>query len=121
MKRLLLSVLLLAGCSRGAKVDLLYVDSINAPQTVKAHKPIPVKIRGEFPDPAWKWERNEIVKGDRSITVSVYGKRDPKKIAVQMLVPFELQLNLDGTTPGPLTIIAQGRNSSASTKVDVLQ
>lgn len=120
MKRLLLSVLLLAGCSRGAKVDLLYVDSISAPETVKARYPIPVKIRGEFPDPAWKWERNEIVKGDREVTVSVYGKRDPKKIAAQVLMPFELQLNLDGATPGPYTIIAIGRNSSASTQVEIL-
>lgn len=120
MKRHLLSVLLLAGCSRGAKVDLLYVDSVSAPDQVKARAGIPVKIRGEFPDPAWKWERNDIVRKDRQVTVSVYGKREPKKIAAQVLIPFELQLTLDGETPGPLTIIALGRNSSASTKINIV-
>lgn len=122
----LLGALVALGCSfnskdaKGAPTDRqpVYVDDVAAPATVPAGAAIEVKVNGNLPTPAWEITDVEIEKGDRHVTITIYGVLTSDAPGIQVLAPFSRTVPVSGLEPGSWTIEVVGHGGTGD-KVQV--
>lgn len=97
-----------------------YVDTARAPATVKAGEGLEVLIEGNLPDPAWELVEVEVERADGRVRLTPWIRRTHTGPVMQVLVPFERRVPLEGLAPGRWTIEVRGHgDTSASVQVDV--
>lgn len=76
---------------RNVSIERLQVVDMNAKKGQ-----VLVKVNGILPNPSYEIERMDIqIKGDEILLVPKV-KHDPKKIVIQMMVPFEEEVTVKG-------------------------
>lgn len=119
---LMLAVLLLPGCKRheSPKTEgLLEVSEIVAPAVATAGEYFQVEIVGTKPDPAWIWTRNEVATESGTVILTIHGARNPETMAAQVLTEYRAPQRIRKLKPGPLTIVARGKNGEIRRVVTV--
>ena len=97
-----------------------YVDAAKAPATVKAGERVEVVIEGNLPDPAWELLEVEVERGDHKVRLTPWIRRTHDGPAMQVLVPFDKKVPLDGLSAGTWVIEVRGHGDAMETvKVDV--
>lgn len=125
---LLGAVLAAVGCAHaqkpqegaGAEKRPAYVDAAHAPASAKAGERIEVVIEGNLPDPAWEIIEVEVERSEGRVRLTPWIRRTHSGPAMQVLVPFERKVPLEGLTPGKWTIEVRGHgDTSESVDVDI--
>ena len=120
----LLGAVVALGCastkarSNEADRQPVYVDSVEAPATVPAGREFEVKVLGNLPNPAWEIVDVEVEKGDRRLTITLWGRAGSEGPVIQVLEPFEREVPVEGLAPGKWTIEVVGHGGTGE-KVDV--
>ncbi len=97
-----------------------YVDTARAPASVKAGERVEVVIEGNLPDPAWEIVDVEVERSDGRVRLTPWIRRTHSGPAMQVLVPFERKVPVDGLTAGKWTIEVRGHgDTSESVQIDV--
>ena len=91
-----------------------YVDAARAPATVPAGARVDVVIEGSLPDPTWELVDVEVERGDRRVRLTPWIRRKTAEPAIQMIVPFERRVALDGLAAGRWTIEVLGHGDTAA-------
>lgn len=122
------AVLALVGCAHAQKPDEdgdaprrpAYVDTARAPATVKAGERLEVVIEGNLPDPAWELVDVEVERGHGRVLLTPWIRRTHGRPVMQVLVPFERKVSLEGLTAGTWTIEVHGHGGATeSVRVEV--
>jgi len=108
------------------EVRALYLRDADAPRVVRADDPIFLAVRGDLPNPGWKflkWDvRAEENDGARVIVVKpliVYAL-GPDEAVAQVLVPFEGEVKIDGPHAlGAATIEVRGSGAEETIRREV--
>jgi hypothetical protein len=97
-----------------------YVDAAKAPATVRAGEKLEVVIEGNLPDPAWELLDVEVQRGDHQVLLTPWIRRKHTGPTMQVLVPFERVVPVEGLAPGKWTIEVRGHgDTSEKVTVDV--
>ena len=106
--------------AKGAPIERqpVYVDVVAAPATVPAGSAIEVKVNGNLPTPAWEIAEVAIEKGDRHVTITIYGELTTDAPGIQVLAPFSRTVPVSGLEPGNWTIEVVGHGGTGD-KVQV--
>lgn len=91
-----------------------YVDAARAPASVRAGERLDVVIEGSLPDPAWEVVDVEVVRGDRRVRLTPLIRRKTKDLAMQVIVPFERTVPIEGLANGKWTIEVKGHGDTAA-------
>lgn len=131
MKKFLASVLgavVALGCAHAPKEkesdamadrQPMYVDVVQAPETVPAGQRVPVQIEGNKPTPAWELADVTVDRKGDHVTITVWGRLKDKGPVIQMLEPFSKTVEVEGLTAGTWTIEVKGHGGSESVRVRV--
>lgn len=117
------AVLAAVGCAHaqkphdGADADRrpAYVDTAKAPATAKAGERLEVVIEGNLPDPAWELVDVEVERGDGTVRLTPWIRRKHRDPVMQVLVPFERKVPLEGLAAGRWTIEVRGHGDQHET------
>lgn len=122
----LLGVATAAGCAHAPKQAddanrrLAYVDEVRAPATVGLGERVNVVVVGAMPDPSWELGEVLVEQRDHRVHVLPWLVKKHDKPTMQMLVPFERTVPVDGLTAGTWTVEVQGYDgANQSVSVDV--
>lgn len=97
-----------------------YVDHARAPAKVPAGERVEVVIEGSLPDPAWEVMDVEVARGDGRVKLTPWIRRKSKDMVMQVLVPFERTVPIEGLPNGKWTIEVQGHgDTKAQVEVQV--
>jgi len=91
-----------------------YVDAARAPARVPAGERVEVVIEGSLPDPAWEVVDVEVSRGDQRVKLTPWIRRKTNDPAMQVIVPFERKVAIEGLANGRWTIEVQGHGDTAA-------
>jgi hypothetical protein len=91
-----------------------YVEAAQAPAQVPAGERVEVSIAGSLPDPAWEIVDVEVSRGDHRVKLTPWIRRKTNDPAIQVIVPFERTVAIEGLANGRWTIEVQGHGDTAA-------
>ncbi len=98
----------------GAVARAAYVDKARAPARVPAGERVEVVIEGSLPDPAWEVVDVEVVRTAGRVRLTPRIRRKTKDPAMQVIVPFERTVPIEGLANGKWTIEVKGHGDTAA-------
>ncbi|MEB3197137.1 MAG: hypothetical protein VKP62_08020 [Candidatus Sericytochromatia bacterium] len=93
-----------------------YLDTVDAPPTLKPKQAFVVHLQGNLPDPSWACAEPEVMTGDGVVTVRPWLRRVTTEPVMQVLVPFKLDVKVPGLAPGRWVLEVQSFGGSVSTR-----
>lgn len=91
----------------------IYVEKIEPAESTATTEKLKVRISGNFPSPAYTFERFDVdIKGN-IIEITPLAVFDSTKMVAQVLVPFDEVCNVENLKPGAYEIKVYGRGESA--------
>lgn len=96
------------------RLQKIYVDNVNSEGIVQEPGKLIMKISGNLPTPAYRFERFSIhVKGN-IVEITPLATYDRTKMAAQVLVPFQEICKVENLKPGKYAIKVFGRSKTVS-------
>lgn len=101
--------------------DLLYVNRVAVPKTIRLGQPLVIKVAGSLPDAAWRLHHLDTVRKGDLITVVPIGIRPVSIMAAQVLRPYEADTHITGLAAGTYQVLIRGRGKNIRQQVIVLR
>jgi hypothetical protein len=102
--------------------EAVYVDSVTAPDSSTVNVPFSIRIKGNLPDPSWKFDHFELFTEQSTLSITPIGKQNLRAGAVpQVLISYEEEISYTPTQIGSLTIKVVGRAETLSREVTVTE
>lgn len=109
-----------APMEKKSNLQKVYVEAIK-PQsvTVTSSDLLKIKVEGNLPNPAYSFERFDVVVKEDVIEITPLAKHDADKIVMQVLVPFEEVCEVKNLKPGTYEIKVVSRSDTVVSKEKV--
>lgn len=89
--------------------NTVYVESVEAPESVLQSGQLEVRVSGNLPSPAYSFARFNVDVSDRVITITPIADYDESLLTTQVLVPFERVCIVKDLQPGSYAVRVVGR------------
>ena len=93
-------------------LEKIYIDKVDSDQSISETEKLQVKVSGNFPSPAYTFERFDVKVKGKVVEIIPLAKFDADKMVVQVLVPFQEVCLVENLKPGTYNIQVHGRGDT---------
>ncbi len=90
----------------------IYVDTVEPTRPSFTAEQLSLRIKGNLPSPAYKFDRFEVKVKGREIAIRPLATIDTSVMAAQVLVPFEQVCEVENVKPGSYEVKVYGRGGN---------
>ncbi len=105
-----------APMERTTNLQKVYVEAVEPQPVIATGDHLNVKVQGNLPNPAYTFDRFDVVVKNGVIEITPLAKHDTDKIVMQVLVPFEQVCEVKNLKPGKYEIKVIGRSEAVVSK-----
>ena len=93
-------------------LEKIYIDKVDSDQSISETEKLQVKVSGNFPSPAYTFERFDVKVKGKVVEIIPLAKFDADKMVVQVLVPFQEVCSVENLKAGTYNIQVHGRGDT---------